>query len=140
MGIINGMADGTYDPEGTITRGQFMKLLTALFGLSSDNPDISVTDVPSDYWVYPYLAEGFARGIITQDELDGGQFRPEEAVDRATMALWMVRALASKAGAARFPSPTPNFWPPKCKTQYPPHRKQGCSWGMETERSGHTIC
>ena len=92
-GIINGMGDGTYAPEETLTRGQYIKLVTSVMGCSAQNDGFTVTDVWAEHWVYPYMTEAFSRGILLQSDLSAGAFRPDEPVDRQTAALWMIRAL-----------------------------------------------
>ena len=92
-GIINGMGDGTYAPEETLTRGQYIKLVTSVMGCAAQNDGFTVTDVPAEHWVYPYMTEAFSRGILLQSDLSAGAFRPDEPVDRQTAALWMIRAL-----------------------------------------------
>ena len=52
QGIVNGMGDGKFDPNGTVTYAQFVVMVTkAFFG-----DDVrSVTDTAGKPWYYPYM-------------------------------------------------------------------------------------
>ena len=87
-GIINGYNDGTYKPEGTVKRSEFLKLVMA----SCIPDDIDFDDVPSsfDHWAAPYawLAESY--GII-----EAGEYtleNVEEPITRLEMARLIGKA------------------------------------------------
>ena len=52
QGIVNGMGDGKFDPNGTVTYAQFVAMVTkAFFGDDVQN----VTDTAGKPWYYPYM-------------------------------------------------------------------------------------
>ena len=90
--VISGMGDGTYNPNGIVTRGQFMKLVVAVQTPTPQNKTDAFSDVPADSWVNPYVAEGLSSGIFSLAEISGNNFANEAAIDRDTAALWIARA------------------------------------------------
>ncbi|MDR2357141.1 MAG: S-layer homology domain-containing protein [Oscillospiraceae bacterium] len=92
-GVINGMGDGTYNPNGTVTREQFMKLVVAVRGVSDGAKTETFYDVPGNSWANPFVAEGLSRGLVSLSETDGHYFAPASPMDRDTAALWMIRAV-----------------------------------------------
>ena len=92
-GVINGMGDGTFQPEGQVTREQFMKLVIAVRGVSEGVETDVFYDVPNNAWSNLYIAEGLNRGIFSLNETNEHYFAPESPVDRDTVALWITRAV-----------------------------------------------
>ncbi len=92
-GIIDGMGDGSYQPDGTLTRAQYIKLISSVVGTGQNADAPETADVAASHWAYAYVAEGFSRAILRESDLTNGNFRPDAPVDRQTAALWMVRAL-----------------------------------------------
>ena len=91
-GIINGVGDGLYQPDGTLTRAQFIKLLTCALGTYDAQKTYPVVfaDTPSDAWYTPYVTCGVQSGII---ENKGDTFMPENSVSRGTAAVWIANGL-----------------------------------------------
>jgi hypothetical protein len=92
-GIINGMGDGTYNPNGAVTREQFIKLVVSVRGVSDGAATDTFYDVPGDSWSNPFVAEGLNRGLFSLSETDGHYFAPASPMDRDTVALWITRAV-----------------------------------------------
>ena len=65
-GIINGYQDGTYKPEGTVKRSEFLKLVLA----SVMPKDIDVDEIPRpfDHWAAGYVGIAQNYGIINEGE------------------------------------------------------------------------
>lgn len=53
-GYINGYPDGSFRPDGVVSRGELAKILSAVFDLA-DGEDPVYDDVSADEWYYPYL-------------------------------------------------------------------------------------
>jgi len=112
-GLVNGYADGSYQPGRPVTRDQ-MAVYTAraLAGGGTQVPSgpsqASFSDVPAGYWAYDAIEYAAARGVV-QGYLDGS-YAPTRTVDRGAMAVFVARALAG--GESRVPQPasaTPAF-------------------------------
>ena len=94
LGVINGMGDGTYNPDGTVTREQFIKLLVCANDEDNDfYPDVDFADVDDNSWSYEYICSGLSNGIFGLDELEDDKFEPQNGIDRDTVALWAVNTL-----------------------------------------------
>lgn len=94
-GIVNGMGDGTYSPDGTLTRGQFIKLLTC--GLDEFDGDKNYKpmffDTPQNAWYTPYVTCGAKSGIISFNE---NLFYPDSPMTRGEAAVWIVNGIGVK--------------------------------------------
>jgi len=123
-GIVTGFADGTFHPNGQITRQQFAKVIVKTLGLTVTGDEICpFSDVdqglsPADP-LYPdkYVAVCAATGITTGKT--ASTFDPEGQVTRAQLITMVARA----AGLAEPPaSYTPSFGNFE-RTHYPWARK-----------------
>nr|WP_297170910.1 S-layer homology domain-containing protein [uncultured Agathobaculum sp.] len=92
--LVNGYADGTFRPENTITRAEFVTILTRL-----PHNDIgttqSFTDVPPAHWAYSAVQTALAQGWIAA----GSTFRPEAPITRAEAVTILNRVLGRSADA-----------------------------------------
>ena len=97
-GIINGYEDGTFRPNATVTRGQFITMLWRAIGEpEAENADLSFTDaanIPDAYKAA--VAWCTENGIILG--YDDGTFRHDEPISRAQMATFSYRLLVLAFG------------------------------------------
>lgn len=92
-GVINGYEDGTFKPEGTITRAEFAKVIgVAIAGSTAmwDAKEIKFGDM-SGHWAIPYVAYASNAGIINGYE--DNTFRPDQPVTYAEAVKMIVCAL-----------------------------------------------
>lgn len=89
-GIVNGLPGGTFNPDGKITRAQFVKMLVSALKLPLVDGS-SFSDM-SGNWAGKYVETALAKGIISISGKDSS-FRPEESLIRLDMALMTARAL-----------------------------------------------
>lgn len=95
-GIINGMGDGTFAPNSTMTRAQFVQMLAKMSG---DEFASCTTDVFSDVatqWYAPAIAWAVEQGV---SDINEGVFRPTEAITREEMALMLHHYVTNVAEA-----------------------------------------
>ncbi|MFC4355207.1 S-layer homology domain-containing protein [Chryseomicrobium palamuruense] len=88
--IISGYLDGTFRPEGLVTRGHMAKFLVQGFQLTNEQ-DITFSDVGQSTAAYPFI-----RKLIPSQITIGfpdGTFRPDENLTRAQVAIFLARAL-----------------------------------------------
>lgn len=88
--IISGYLDGTFRPEGLVTRGHMAKFLVQGFQLTAEQ-EITFTDVGKSTAGYPFI-----RKLIPSQITIGfpdGTFRPDENLTRAQVAIFLARAL-----------------------------------------------
>jgi hypothetical protein len=116
-GIVAGYPDVTYRPHDPVDRASMAVFISrALAGVDANIPpppeDPTFSDVPSTHWAYRYVEYVHSLGIV---QGYGNDYRPNERVDRAQMAVFLSRALAG--GDANVPDAgctTPPFTDVAC--------------------------
>ena len=97
-GIINGYEDGTFRPNNTVTRGQFITMLWRAVGEpGAENTTLNFKDaanIPDAY--KDAVAWGVEAGIIKG--YDDDTFRPNQSISRAQMATFSYRLLVLTFG------------------------------------------
>ncbi len=91
LGIIDGMPDGTYAPEETVTRAQMAKLIATMQGFGATAEAGAVTkfsDVPASHWASGYIANATGKAIAGYPD---GTFGPEQPV-KYEQAVKMIMA------------------------------------------------
>ncbi len=89
-GILSGMGDGTFNPDGSVTREQLAKIICESFEFNTSPETASFTDVGEDRWSYPYIVLMKSAGVINGYE--DGSFRPSAEITREDMAVMLCRA------------------------------------------------
>jgi trimeric autotransporter adhesin len=104
-GITSGCSTSPpqYCPEDTVTRAQMAVFLErGIHGASYVPPDVGSDtgfgDVPTDYWAAAFIKQLVVDGITVG--CGNGNYCPEDAVTRAQMAVFLLRA---KHGASYVP-------------------------------------
>lgn len=91
-GVITGYPDGTFKPNGTVSRAEFCAMAARFFALKTTT--LKYTDVPTDFWGYKYIASVVARGWMTDAEV---AYKPNEAITRAEVVGIVNRMLERSA-------------------------------------------
>jgi hypothetical protein len=96
--IFGGYPDGTFKPEGRITRAEFSAILVKSLNLNTNMPPAtaSFADVPSGFWAFPAIEAVKTTGLVSG--YPGGAFMPNKTITRA-------EALTILANAARLSQP-----------------------------------
>jgi hypothetical protein len=92
-GVATGYGDGTYRPLTQVNRAQMaIFIIRALYG---DNFSYGSTpyfpDVPDTHWAFKYIQRMYEEGIATG--YGDGTYGPSIQVNRAQMAIFIIRAL-----------------------------------------------
>ena len=87
-GTINGYADGTFRPEGTVTRAEFVKMI----GNGPETRDAAFDDVPSGHWAYNYI---MTSGL---NPLKDNMFMPDTPITRGDVAELLWKRAGSPEG------------------------------------------
>lgn len=89
-GFVSGYPDGSFNPNGLLTRAQASKILALNLGLDvTKNFNYTFKDIPNDDWAYPYVAALKEAGII--DGYLDGSFKPNAPITRNQMAKIVVK-------------------------------------------------
>ena len=82
-GIVNGYPDGTFRPEGAVTRAEFMSLMNGAFGYR-ETTDLRFPDVPATSWFASVVAVARKAGYATG--YPDGTMRPNQPITREEAA------------------------------------------------------
>lgn len=89
-GLMSGSDDGSFGFGKTMTKAEFITVLSRMFGWQTITPDTpSFTDVTKAEWYYSAVETARANKIIEQT----ATFSPGTAITREEMAVILVRAL-----------------------------------------------
>lgn len=88
--ISNGYPDGSFQPEGMVTRAEFIKFVAVAFKLSQNGFEKSFDDVKNTDWFYSYVNIAAANGIVTGD---GSLLRPGDKITRQDAAVILSRII-----------------------------------------------
>jgi len=89
--IINGYPDGSFRPEGKITREEFVVILTKAFECVNDKASSKFTDVEIGHWAYIYIASAQEEKIA--EGMGNSTFGIGLYVTRQDVATFLYRAL-----------------------------------------------
>ena len=90
QGLMEGAGDGSFEPEGRMTRAMLVTVLCRMAGGDPDAyPGSGYGDVPENSWYAPYVQWASEEGI-TQG-MEGGLFQPNASVSREQIAVFLYR-------------------------------------------------
>ncbi len=108
LGLFKGYEDGTFAPEGEITRAEFAAIIVRLLGQEAQSEGAKAAtqfaDVPASHWAAGYVNIAVQAGVI--NGYGNGNFGPEDLVEYQDAITMMVRALGYEPaiGAAGYPT------------------------------------
>jgi peptide/nickel transport system substrate-binding protein len=92
QGIVAGYPDGTFQPDKTVSRAEFIKILAAVLQLPPAAPagaspfsDVAMTD-----WFFEPVMEGLQNNLI--GGFPDGTFKPNDPITREQVSKILVRA------------------------------------------------
>jgi uncharacterized repeat protein (TIGR02543 family) len=88
--FISGYNDGTFKPNGTITRAETCSILAKALGLNTDYTTSSFNDIPTGAW-YTGAVEAIKANGITSGYSDG-TFKPQQNITRAEFVTLIAKA------------------------------------------------
>jgi hypothetical protein len=95
IGAINGYPDGTFNPDGLVTRAEAAKLVT--YAILTPNVaeylpkgTSSFNDVPANHWAAPYIEYCVSQGIV--NGRGNGKFDPNGNVTAYELAKMLLTA------------------------------------------------
>lgn len=97
LGLINGMAEGIYNPNGTMTRAQFVTILWRSQGSPEPNGPSSFTDLGANSgWYADAVAWAEQNSVVNGVAV--GQFDPNGSVTREQIATILHRMSGAVSG------------------------------------------
>ncbi len=105
-GLINGRSETIFDPNASVTRAEFTKMVCSAFGVASTpNAAQKFTDVAPSDWYYGWVQAAASYGIVTG--VSDTAFDPNATIKRQDMATIMYRAIQSFNMTSSLPAGTP---------------------------------
>ncbi len=97
-GVINGIGDGLFAPEDTLTKAEMTKLLVCAVGTYDETVDYhdNFADVADGEWYTEYIANGIAVGMYGSSY--SRLFEPDTPLSRGECAIWMMNTLGIESG------------------------------------------
>jgi hypothetical protein len=96
QGVAQGYPEGDYKPEGPVNRAQMaVYAARAMCGGDDRVPELDCveppfSDVTCDHWARKYIQYAASEGVV--QGYPEGDYKPEDFVNRAQMAVYMCRA------------------------------------------------
>lgn len=87
--VIEGVGDGEFNPEGQVTRAEFITMLMNATGLYNPVAKASFTDVTDGTWNYLPIASAEQIGIVNGKQ--DGSFGVSDPISRQDMAVMIYR-------------------------------------------------
>ena len=91
--VLNGYPDGTFKPDGFITRAEFCKILSEIIGLDKKSHIASFKDISGNEWYADYVYTILDSGIIPVQMVENGHFTPDRYMTREEAAAMLANAL-----------------------------------------------
>lgn len=112
--LVSGYPDGLFRPEATITRAEFVVLLTGALGWPGTGVPVSFADAQAiPGWARQAVGCGVQHGLIHGEQ--DGRFYPNRPITRAEVAVLLDQALQIFAPdtdvAGVYPAPPWSDWP-----------------------------
>lgn len=108
LDLFKGYTDGTFGPEGEITRAEVAAIIVRLLGQEAQAEGAKAAtmfiDVPADHWAAGYINIAVQAGVI--NGYGNGYFGPEDLVEYQDAIAMIVRALGYEPaiGSAGYPT------------------------------------
>ncbi|WP_167388061.1 S-layer homology domain-containing protein, partial [Paenibacillus ferrarius] len=88
LDLADGYPDGTFKPDNSVTRAEFMALVNRTFNYTT-KADIKFKDVTTSDWYYAEVAKAQAAGYI--EGYEDGSMKPLETISRQEAAIILSR-------------------------------------------------
>lgn len=88
--VLKGYEDGSFKPNGTVTRGELAAILVRVFGLNEVAGAAVYTDVVPTKWYAGDVAKVSVAGIM--NDYEDGTFKPEQEATREEAAYAIAKA------------------------------------------------
>lgn len=95
INVIAGMGDGMFEPDKTVTREQFVKMICEAFEYELINERTEFSDVEAGAWYEKYIATAVKKEIITG--IGDGKFGVGCVITREDMCVVINRALGENS-------------------------------------------
>lgn len=95
-GYITGYPDGSFIPEGQVTRAEFVKMANKLYGYT-EMSEVAFDDVDQNDWYYADVQKSLAAGYIKG--ISENKFAPDDCLTREQAAVIAVKITGLEVNA-----------------------------------------
>lgn len=88
---VNGKTETEFDPDGSVTRAEFTKMLVSLIDTEAAATGVEFADCPADAWYTPYVAKAVAMGLV--NGVSDTEFAPNSTISREDVCTIIGRFL-----------------------------------------------
>ncbi|WP_148505237.1 S-layer homology domain-containing protein [Paenibacillus beijingensis] len=89
--VIRGYTDGSFKPDGSVTRAEFASMLIKALGIVPSAESSAFKDVKKGAWYYDAVSAGVRTGLLKG--YTDGNFRPNQTITQQEMAVVLYKAL-----------------------------------------------
>ena len=89
MEIVKGYLDGSFQPNASISRAEFVTIATRFFDYTAEYVPGTFPDVEAGRWYADYIQAAVDMGLI--EGYPDGSFGPEDPITRAEAATMLTR-------------------------------------------------
>ncbi|QDH20247.1 YDG domain-containing protein [Saccharibacillus brassicae] len=89
-GYVTGYDDGSFKPDNTISRAEFVALINRSYGFTETTP-IAFRDIPASGWIHEEVAKAVKAGYVTG--YSNGTFGANRPISRQEAAVVVTRLL-----------------------------------------------
>lgn len=97
IGVVSGVAENMFLPDGTVTREQFIKMFVGAMKYELSSYNAGFSDVKESDWFAPYIATAVDKGIITGVSSD--VFGVSKPITRQDVCVIISRAMENVDGS-----------------------------------------
>lgn len=90
-GVVNGVGDGRFMPNGEVKREEFVKMMMIALNIPSEDTQKRFNDVAEGSWYYDYIQDAYALNIVTGIDFD--VFGVGQNISREQMCTMLYRAM-----------------------------------------------
>lgn len=106
LGIVNGVSDTSFEPDRTVTRAEFCKLVCRTFGITDYDIQPLFKDVDSSAWYFADVQAAAKAGLVQGFD---GYFNPEDKIERQAAAQMLLNVCNIKELSAENSGDTTEF-------------------------------
>ena len=89
LGVVDGVGGGRFNPDGTVTRAEFLKMIMSLEGVETVTPRAGeCLDADKSNWYAPYLQGALDKGLIPKEMIASYKVTMVTGDDGQTKAVY----------------------------------------------------
>ncbi|WP_217561768.1 S-layer homology domain-containing protein [Paenibacillus sp. GbtcB18] len=100
--VVNGIENGTFNPDTAITRAEFAAIMVRALGLKQEKASAPFSDVNPTDWYSAAVQTAYAHKLI--GGFEDGTFRPSDKITREQAMVIMAKAMKTTGFRDKLPS------------------------------------